>query len=286
MKWLMKYILLIVGLASGVAYGQTKVEVITKTITDQFIYNPGYGLKVEGKAATIRLRSWDEKRIKITMKLISKGLTKEVAEKELSYHQYAIGENNRQYVVRNYLLLPGDVEKLSTIQEAIIEVMVPRSINLEIENSLGTIGITDINGFIEIDNEYGDVTITSCSGKISLTNTFGELKLDGFVGTLSADLSHTASQVMNFAGSAVMKTNLGDVEWRESGKIEKVRIELLRSDLSLKGLSFDEFYWQLKTRYGEIVTPRDLAGNKINYGNNDFPTIEVSSDFGKIMIEE
>ena len=286
MRWFLINMVLIAGLLPAVAFCQTKVEVITKTITDELVYKPGYSLKVEGQAADITIRSWDQKRINVTMKLIAKGLTKEIAEKELAYHKYVIDELNEQYVIRNYMLLPSSIEKLSTIQEAVIELMIPRSMNIEVLNSLGKIDLANIRGDFTIDNQYGDVVLTNCVGEVAINNTFGELKLTSIVGVLNADLAHTSTDVSGFSGKGFLKTNLGDVVWRTPGQIDRLRIELEKSDLLLTGASFEDYYWQLKTKYGEILTPKPLTGNKITYGKKGSPIIEINSDFGKISIEE
>jgi len=286
MRRFVYHIILIAGLIPGLAHGQTNVEVITKTIVDQFSIASENSVKIQGNAAKISVRSWDQNEIKVTIKLISKGLTRDIAKKELGYHKYVIDQLNKQFIVRNYLLLPNELESLSTIQEATIDLMVPKEMDIEIENSLGMISLNSIKGEITIDNKYGDVELVNLRGSVEITNVFGSLTVNKFSGKLLANLEHTSSKVNAFSGTSIFNTNLGDIEWNTQGQVKQLKFELRKSNLKFSDLDFDSFYWKLRTKYGEIHTPVNQNSNKVIYGNNDLPAIEVYSDFGNIIIEE
>lgn len=281
------YCMTLVGLFSQIAFSQTQVEVVTKSITEEFTTSLGYSLKIEGNAANISVKSWDRNLIRISLKLISKGLTRAVAKQELNYHKYAIDKLKKQIIVRNYMLLPSNVNTLTTIQEATIELMIPTSMDLQVVNVLGNTTLNEVSGTMEIASQYGNVKLVNCKGKIDIESTYGELDITHFIGDLTAKLEHTSSKVQFFSGSAVLSTNLGDVEWREAGDLSRITMDMRKSDLEMNGVSFDSYYWKLKTKFGEIITPEEgLTGSKITYGNVDMPLIEITSDFGKITIEE
>ena len=270
-------------------FSQTKVEVITKTIEDQFRYNAGYTLRIEGNSANITIKSWNQKEIKIIMQLISKGLTKAVAEKELGYQKYVIDQINETYVIRNYLLLPAGLEKLSTIQETKIDVLIPEKVTLDLKNAFGNTSIQGLTGKLEIENEYGDLVLEEIEGEALVNSTFGDLKIDTYDGSFTGSLEHTSSDIETFSGTATIKTNLGDLRWKNSGDLRKLKITAEKSDvnLSLEGTVPQTFYWQLKTKYGEIEFPAwNSSDKKITFGSDKNSPIEISTDFGKIVIEE
>ncbi len=271
------------------AISQTQVEVITKTVKDQFKYVSGYAIEVEGKSARISIQSWDKDEIGVEMKLISKGLTKEVAEKELTYQKYIIDEIDETYVIRNYLLLPAGLDKLKTVQETEIELHVPTKVELSVTNLFGNTRIKNLTGEIVLESEYGELVLDKISGNIRIESTFGDLFINDFDGTLTGDLEHTTSSINGYSGRAFVKSNLGDMSWTNIYDLTKLKITAEKSDVSLKfkDSDFDSYYWQLKTRFGEIDFPQHQSEErKIIHGDDKNPSIDISSDFGKITIEE
>ncbi|MEM6736795.1 MAG: DUF4097 family beta strand repeat-containing protein [Bacteroidota bacterium] len=271
------------------AISQTQVEVITKTVKDQFDYRLGFAVEVEGKTASVFIESWDKKEIGVEMKLISKGLTKAIAEKELKYQKYVISEIKQTYVIRNYLLLPTGLEKLSTIQETEIKISVPQNIELSIRNAFGNTTIKDVRGKVVLESEYGEMILDDISGNVRVNSTFGDLKIKRFEGFLTADLQHTTSLIEVYSGSAFIKTNLGDINWTEIDTLSKLKITAEKSDVNLKFSDLDlaSYYWNLRTKYGEIAFPgEDPKQKKIAFGDDQRPPIDISTDFGKITIEK
>lgn len=271
------------------AISQTQVEVITKTVKDRFDYKLGFATEVEGKTASISIQSWDKKEIGVEMKLISKGLTKDIAEKELKYQKYVISEIKETYVIRNYLLLPTGLEKLSTIQETEIIIFVPQDIELSIKNAFGNTTIKGVKGKVELESEYGEMILDDIHGNVRVNSTFGDLKIERFEGFLTADLQHTASLIDNYSGSAFIKTNLGDINWTTIDILSKLKITAEKSDVNLKfsNLNLSSYYWNLRTKYGEIAFPEgDPKQKSIAFGDDQLPWIDISTDFGKIIIEK
>ncbi|GAB4249648.1 MAG: hypothetical protein Tsb0034_29010 [Ekhidna sp.] len=271
------------------ALAQTQVEVITKTVKDQFVYQPGYGVEIEGKSAMISIQAWDKNEVGVEMKLISKGLTRAIAEKELKYQRYVIDEINETYVIRNYLLLPNGLEKLSTIQETEIRLFLPRQVAVSVKNSFGNTSAKGLTGKLEIESEYGDLSLQDLSGTLRIESTFGDLKIKNFTGSLTADLEHTATEIAEYAGNAYIKTNLGDMRWSKIRELTRLRINAEKSDISLDFLAPDPeaYYWSLRSKYGEIIFPGGTEEkNKITFGDDQNPPISITTDFGKITIEE
>ena len=273
-------------LCVGVTLGQTKVEVITKTVEDQFPLRPGQSLKVEGSAASISIQTWDRREVLVKLKLISKGLERSIAAEELAYQQYVIDLNNDEHVIRNYMLLPKGLEKLSTIQETVIELYVPRSLVLHLSNRFGTTVLKEVMGTVEIDNEYGELSLESLNASLELKSTFGDVRLTDFQGSLMGTLQHSNAEIEGFSGDAVLKTKLGDVQWSAFEKVKSLRLNAEQSNVSFSGTPARGFYWNLKTKFGFIQFPGRDPGTKLTVGQEELPTIEVTTDFGEITINE
>ena len=295
MRRVIYHIPLIILLSMGTSFvtAQTKVEVITKTVEKSFVYKSGYSLQVNGKSAKITLSGWEGTGIKVVMKLISKGLTANVAKKELEYQKYALDEINKSIVIRNYLLLPRGLDELSTIQETEIQIYVPNNIIIDVKNAFGETDFNNISGQLSIENEYGDVFINDFRGPVDVKSFFGDLKVNAFSGALILDISHTETTISGFSGSAKINTNLGNVSIRNLGEISAFKVIGEKADIGLEVSDVDQYSWNIRSKYGEIDAPsamtkgiKSIRNAKLEYGNQGLPSIQVTTDFGKIEITE
>jgi len=293
MKWLLKYSMLLVFLAFTQAHGQTRVEVITKTVEKNFSYKRGYTLKIEGKSADIEVVEWESAEVKVIMKLISKGLTKEEATRELQYQKYVIDDIGKTHVIRNYLLLPKTLDELSTIQETAITLYVPGDITIEVQNAFGKTTLKQVSGNMKIENEYGEIYFQGTNGRHNVNSHFGDLKLQGVEGKLNFDLSHTETTIHGFGGEGRIKSNLGNVTVKDLRKISSLEVVGEKSDVSFETSNIDRFKWVIRSKYGEITAPERMTGGirsikntKLEYGSASKPAVTISTDFGAIEIIE
>lgn len=273
-------------LAMKLSWGQTTVEVITKTVKDQFVIRPNQTLKVEGNAAAISIQSWDRQEVQVTMKLISKGLERSVAEEELRYQQYIIDKSNNAHIIRNYLLLPKGLDKLSTIQETVIELRVPSSLLMSVSNKFGSTKVGNVAGIIEIHNEYGELSLESVNGELRVNSNFGDLKMTDFVGVLKGTLQHSKVDIQGFSGSADIRSKLGDMNWSGVNESAELKLSAEQSNVSFDKTATKAYFWKLRTKYGFIQFPGMDPGKNLTIGEDELPLIEVSTDFGEITIKE
>ncbi|MEO0556127.1 MAG: DUF4097 family beta strand repeat-containing protein [Bacteroidota bacterium] len=295
MKRAKKHVALLALLFLAFRWGlaQTKVEVITKTVEKSFVYKSGYSLQVDGKSAVIDVKGWDGTGIKVVMKLISKGLNADVAKKELEYQKYAMDEINRSIVIRNYLLLPRNLDELSTIQETEIQIYVPKNVKLGVKNAFGETRLSEITGQVSIENEYGDIFISNLEGPCRVKSFFGDLKLRTTSGTLTFEISHTETSISGFSGSAKINTNLGNVSIQDLGEVSDIKIDGQKADIDLKVIDIHRYFWSVRSKYGEIEAPADITKQlksiknvKLEYGDRALPNIQITTDFGRIEIIE
>ncbi len=277
---------------SACLVAQTQVEVITKSVEKKILYKSGYHISLQGQGAKIIVGTSMSKDIQVNLKLISKGLTREVAEKELNYQKYVIDELNRTVVIRNYLLLPNNVE-LSTIQEIIMEVLVPGGVNLSISNSFGSIEIADFSAKIDIESEYGDIFLDDFKGECTIKGNYGDFKGSNLSGRLLVDTDHIEIELSSFTGTSKINSNLGNVFIKDLYQIEDFEIKGEKSDISIQMKNPDVYRWAIKSRYGSIQVPdiikladTDNNKNRLLSGSENLPEIELSTDFGDITIEE
>ena len=95
--------------------GQDKVHVMTKKVTREFQPRYGEGLFVQAENAVININAWDEPKVSVELTLTSKSLDKELAEKEMDYHRYAMDRFGRKIRIKNFFSVPTHVERLQSL---------------------------------------------------------------------------------------------------------------------------------------------------------------------------
>ena len=274
------------------ASAQTQVEVITKTVRKAIPLAPGIGVSIQGQGARVVVKGSSSNEIELTLKLISKGLTKSVAEKELEYQKYVIDELNETIVIRNYLLLPKNVE-LTTIQETFIEVSVPNDSDLFISNSFGTISLNSFQGKSDITSEYGDVLVENFQGTFKIKENFGDLDVRKFNGSFTAALDHTELELIEATGSGNITSNLGSVSLINPGKMSAFIAVCKKTDIGISMNGVANYQWDIRSKYGRINVPKTLTEsdtdpkeNRMVTGKEKLPRFQLSTDFGNVTIEE
>ena len=273
------------------ANAQSKVEVITKTIEKTVRYTPGFTLRIEGHSANIKVIGWEKATIQVEIKLISKGLNMQIAKKELEYQKYVINDVDKTHSIRNYLLLPKNVAKLSTIQETHIQVFVPSHITVDVRNKFGKIGIQNQIGNLTIENEYGDVSLVNNKGQHHVLSHFGDLNIENLQGDFSYNLVQTETIINGIKGKGTIKSNLGNIEIENIDKHSEIKIDAIKSDVKWKSDNLNQFHLLCESKYGEIKAPKELSisstgknGNNLSNGDKSLSELNIKTDYGLIEI--
>ncbi|MEO9869615.1 DUF4097 family beta strand repeat-containing protein [Ekhidna sp.] len=286
------YILFCVILGYTESFAQTQVEVITKTVEKTIPLRSGYDVSLQGQGAKIFVGESESNDIRVRLKLISKGLTKSIAERELEYQKYAIDEFKKTVVIRNYLLLPSNKE-LSTIQETVMEVRIPKGVDLSITNSFGSIELIKLTGKMDIKNDYGDIIINDFNGECIIKGNYGDFKGSNLKGKLFLDTDHVEITLDSFTGTSKINSNLGNVLIKNPYQMKHLEINGEKSDITIETRNLKSYLWKIRSKYGSLDVPHsmqeadsDKSETKILSGNENQPLIELSTDFGDIMIKQ
>ncbi|NQZ76502.1 MAG: DUF4097 family beta strand repeat protein, partial [Ekhidna sp.] len=183
---------------------------------------------------------------------------------------------------------PKGLDKLSTIQETEIIIFLPNQVEILIENSFGNTSIQDHQGKVAVESKYGELKLANLTGEVKINSTFGDLEVSNFSGSMTCDLEHTATKIEGFTGDASVKTNLGDIVFTGIEELLRLKISAEKSDVILQfnKNNVDSYYWDIRSKYGEISFPNSgIEGKKISFGDDGNPAIYVSTDFGKITIK-
>ena len=277
-------------LITTTAYAQTqKVQVVTKTVQESFDYEPGLRLEIQGEKADLSISSWDNEEISISIKLISKALTKEIAVEELDNVRYIAEKKGKTLHLKNYFILPAGQKKFEAILSAALEVKVPRSMDLKITSKYGDVQLNSLSGNHEVDMKYGKLQLNQINTNGHFKSYFGDLIAQGVNGKYNFELNHVKTEINNFSGEIELKTNLGDVHLSKPGKVKSLRVYAVKSDITTESVNTDSYQFDLQAEYGDIFLPEDSGVKKqrLNWkkGSTTLPLFLLKTKFGKIKIE-
>lgn len=295
MKLLLTSGLLLLGIfLAGRLMAQGKVQVITKTVEKNFSYKEGESIQLEGEKSKIKVVGWQGKEVKVKLKLISKALTRQVAEQELAYQRYILEKRKGVLYLKNYFALPKGKAQLNAILLAEYEVWVPAEVSFQITNSYGHVHVANISGHTSIDSKYGNITLENTKGHGIYKSYFGDFTATNIAGQITCSFAHTKTSIEGITGSASFKNTLGDISISGLTNLSSLTVDAAKSDIQLFINQLNLYQYQMESHFGEVTLPAHFKSNTVNYspevsrwqyGAKGLPLIKVSTSFGKITLE-
>jgi hypothetical protein len=286
-------LLLLVILANRLV-AQGKVQVITKTVEKHFSYKVGESIHLEGEKAGIKVIGWQRNEVQVKLKLISKALTKQVAEEELEYGRYILEKRKGVIYLKNYFALPKGKAQINAILLAEYEVWVPTGSSLQITNSYGTIHVVNHSGNTSIDIRYGNISLENVDGQGDYKSYFGDFIAKNIGGQITCSFNHTKTSIEGITGRVTFKNTYGDISISGLIDVSSLTVEATKSDIHLLLDKMNFYQYQLESQFGEITLPAHIKSSTVNYsskvsrwqyGSQGLPLIKVNSSFGKIILE-
>nr|MBN2278209.1 DUF4097 family beta strand repeat protein [candidate division Zixibacteria bacterium] len=183
-------------------------------------------LKIEGAENLDRI----EVKAEIVIEDMSGNKAREYIEK---YANLSLeNKHGRAVLVSNFENTKTSFWSLFRSQSALINltIMVPKQMNLEIDDGSGDtwineikgdiylddgsgdLELTNINGFIELDDGSGDVHLSRLDGDIRVDDGSGDIRADNVAGTIEIDDGSGDIEVRKVDGNVVVDDGSGDIE--------------------------------------------------------------------------
>ncbi len=102
-----------------------------------------------------------------------------------------------------------------------VEIRVPAGIDVDIENGVGNVSATGIQGDLSVDTGSGDVTARDGRGEVSADTGSGDVTITGHTGEISADTGSGDIEIADVTGDVSADTGSGDVSLAdvEAGRV-------------------------------------------------------------------
>lgn len=176
-----RHLLFLLGvLLSATAAGAATLEA---TFDRTFDVRPGILFALNNTNGRITIRSWDQPRVQVHAVKRVEGRDSDEAKKalnELKIEPTVTADAvriNTHYPRRNdgfFDWLAGSHVSLSVQYD----VTVPRSMNLNIDNTNGSIDISGVHGSHQISNTNGHIELARCAGDVDAETTNGSIRVE------------------------------------------------------------------------------------------------------------
>jgi hypothetical protein len=155
---------------------QSKIQVVTKTVSKSFENCSECNLNVMAEKADIVLSTSKDEVIRLKLFLISKNPDRDKAETDLKYCFYKIKELEKSIMISNSFNLGNNKYHTITSNLSVkYEIEIPSGIVLKIKNIYGDITINSINASQNISIDFGQLLLSDISGILTVTSNYGDI---------------------------------------------------------------------------------------------------------------
>lgn len=192
---------------------QEKTTILTRKIEKQLELKKNPRIFINTERGIINVRSWDRDEVKVVLKLIAKNKDVAKAREELNYMNNSISETRNTVFVSNHMILKETDQQISSVIRAEYEILVPREIEIHVNNRFGRISIRGVKGGLFGELYYSDLSLHSFMGIINMHISIGDFtchwsSLEGKVFT-----RHSNVFISSTSGKLNMETEYGTLRF-------------------------------------------------------------------------
>jgi hypothetical protein len=282
-------------LAATLASGQTTpIQVVTKTVTKNLPYRPGYEVNMEGENARIVVESWEREEVKIVIELVAKHPQMDIARRDIDAMKFSIDQHGNKIYFRNYISPEEGQPQPEASLEAIYTVMLPDSCPVYAKNHFGNVTMSNLKHLVKIQSEFSKIFLDSIVGDLFVQSHFGDIFGRGIYGNVDIDARRSDITLRQIGGNFDISSHYGIIKLFADRSLLNLNIEAEKSDVYFFDPQPSAYGYTLTAHYGNITVPNDLKMNFLeNTSNlqkavllpsNDMATISVRITFGDIII--
>jgi hypothetical protein len=281
-------ILAILFASTNIVFGQTAEKEISK----EYKISEGYTLGIDNQYGEINFVNWDKNELAVVVRIEAEASTQSKADGLLNKVSIDIEEGN------NSVYFDTEIEKLNmtgkTKLRVIYSVKAPAYLNVDLEQSYGSIFLQDVSGEANIEVKYGNLTANSLVSNSEEWNTL-ELKYSDAsietVGSLSAEIKYSEimlseSQELSLE-SAYSKIFLGEVGGLDlESKYDKVAMDQLNGYVNVESAYTQVKLGFIKKGFTSIEADMSYGNLKGELEEGAYFSIEAETAYGSIDIPD
>lgn len=277
-----------------VSLAQTPVQVVTKVITKDLPYADGQRIRVNAQKADVTLTGWNRPTISVKLRLVAKHPDRDVAEREVAYHQYTLQASNGQIDLSNRFEVPKGSGKLQSQLKAIYDVSVPEKALITLVNSFGDVRLTNLSGEVGVTLEFGKLSLDDIGGKLTIASTYGDIDGRNVDATLVCKAEKADILLRDLGGKVNLQSRYGKLTLLPAATLDGLTVEAARTEIVLSPLRIDAFQYDLQTAFGELRVPAGYTEFLGSYGSRktfDYPSsgkkpvISIQNSYHSIVVQ-
>ena len=278
--------MIITGLIAGLflfSASTLKADDFTKTYKEKYAIQKGAVLSIDNKYGDVHCQNWDESNISITVTITVDASTQEKADK--IFEKISIDLSGTPTRV-------SGVTSMGSINNAEFsidyDIMMPKWINLELDNQFGEIYIAEVDGTAKINLEYGDMEVVALNGLATdLTLKFSKGSVDYFkdgkvlveYGKFESEGTGPIEVVSRFSGVDIEKVEKLNLD-SQYDEIDLGSVGQLISISRFSGVDVDKITgsFEFDSEYGDINVSYIGAGFGTGKVRNSFAGVDLTFD--------
>lgn len=157
---------------------------LTETFDRTFDVRPGANFTLENTNGHMTVRSWDQPRVRVVAEKRVESRDADAAKKAFAELRVepTLAADGLHVVTRYPKAADGGLfDWLAGTNVSVTvnyEITVPRSMNVDLDNTNGAIDISDVRGAIHVSNTNGHIELVHCAGSVDADTTNGHIKAE------------------------------------------------------------------------------------------------------------
>lgn len=291
------FLLLLLALPCVFLRGQSRtVQVVTKTVEEQFKYRSGYEVAVEGEKAEIFVETWDKPYITVRLELTAKHASLEVAKRELDQVQFVAEQVKNKIYLRNYQ--SDKNHKVASVLVIHYYITLPEECPVYVKNYFGVANISNLKNRLRIFGEYSQINIDNVQGLLDIRTRFGDILGEKIDGNVTINARRSDITLDEIGGSFTINAQYGVLTLKPTLGLRDLQISAEKSEVHLIDPTGNSFGYLLTSAHGQLNIPRhlritelestaDIRRLKVHTNRREAaPIITVSVTFGDLYIEQ
>ena len=157
---------------------------LKQTVDKTFDVRPGASVELTNLNGRVTIKSWDQPRVKVVA-LKTVEADRDLLQKTMNDLRVEMQPRDGGLVITTHYpkehdggsifawLLGDDIEAQVTY-----ELTVPRTMNVDVENTNGGIYLSDVSGKHQLDTTNGKISVTRCAGSLDASTTNGGIEAE------------------------------------------------------------------------------------------------------------
>ena len=277
----------------GSAMGQTKVQVVTKTLNGLEKWTPGMKLEINGENAEIKCESWTGKSISYEVQIISKNADKAKAELDLKKAKWISGKQGKTIFMRNYIELASGETRPESMLKVIWHIKIPEACPLTINTYFGEITVENTKSTLNINSEFASIELANAKGEINVESKFGDISGELLDGRIDIKSNRSNIHLEKVSGTINIDASVAKINLERFTRLKALNITAEKSEIAfdsgrefryifeLDNVDFKEPTWMIFDPPEKKESIRKVNFIKIP----DNPLIQIKQSIGTLEIK-